>query len=226
RELEREASADCERRYTNRSQSKAAKVKGNTKTNKKADKLAQSLRQKYDDFDRVLHDLRAAWLGRARDMDPKELRHQMLEHLHNEEKAIMNRYRRWTTAQFEEIAVLGKGSFGTVHLVRCKVDKKLYALKRVGKSQYKRKNRGLAFTERDALMHTSHTWCAQLMCTFQDEDNLFFAMEFMQGGNLSTHLERCGRFTLQTTAFYMAELIEAVDAVHACGQVHRDLKPA
>ena len=61
--------ADCERRYTNRSQSKAAKatclwvrwhssalilqVKGNNKTNKKADKLAQSLRQKYDDFDRL-----------------------------------------------------------------------------------------------------------------------------------------------------------------------------
>lgn len=38
---------------------------------------------------------------------------------------------------------------------------------------------------------------------------------------------RRGRLSLEETAFYMAELIEAVDAIHvAMGAIHRDLKPA
>ena len=36
---------------------------------------------------------------------------------------------------------------------------------------------------------------------------------------------RRGRLSLEETAFYVAELIEAVSEVHRYGHVHRDLKP-
>merc|ERR1712113_743165 len=50
-------------------------------------------------------------------------------------------------------------------------------------------------------------------------------MEFVQGGDLLFHLARRGRFTTDEAQFYMAELLEALDTVHKCGFVHRDVKP-
>lgn len=49
--------------------------------------------------------------------------------------------------------------------------------------------------------------------------------EFLCGGDLFTHLEVHGRFTLEQTIFYMAELLEGLDCVHKSGFVHRDIKP-
>mmetsp|Transcript_87151 Transcript_87151/g.222020 ORF Transcript_87151/g.222020 Transcript_87151/m.222020 type:complete len:306 (-) Transcript_87151:76-993(-) len=50
-------------------------------------------------------------------------------------------------------------------------------------------------------------------------------MEFIQGGDLISHLQRKGRFTEEETRFYMGELLEAIDTVHKCGLIHRDVKP-
>ena len=44
-------------------------------------------------------------------------------------KGLFKALSRWTTADFASIAVLGKGSFGTVHLVRCAMNEQVYALK-------------------------------------------------------------------------------------------------
>lgn len=181
---------------------------------------------------RALNKLREEWLNKARRLDikPENLRAMMQEHLEAEDKLMRSFLRMWTTADFSPIAVLGKGSFGTVHLVRCTSNERVYALKCISKSYYTRKN-NLPINERDALLgdglldKTDH-WCARLFCSFQDASNLFLVMEFLQGGSLSTHISRRGRLSLEETAFYMAELIEAVDAIHMCfGTIHRDLKP-
>jgi len=50
-------------------------------------------------------------------------------------------------------------------------------------------------------------------------------MEFLQGGDLIALLIKKHRLSVEETRFYMAELLEALDAVHKHGFVHRDVKP-
>eukprot|EP00913_Durusdinium_trenchii_P006893 g6484.t1 len=68
-------------------------------------------------------------------------------------------------------------------------------------------------------------WFVDLLCTFQDSSNLYLVMEFMQGGDFFAYMEKKNRLSLAETRFYMGELVQAIDAIHQCGFIHRDLKP-
>eukprot|EP00971_Amphidinium_carterae_P325527 6455838-Amphidinium_carterae.1 len=50
-------------------------------------------------------------------------------------------------------------------------------------------------------------------------------MEFVQGGDFLYHLCQKEVLPAKDTAFYMAELLEALDTLHQLGLVHRDVKP-
>ena len=62
------------------------------------------------------------------------------------------------------------------------------------------------------------------MCAFQSENNLFYVMEFISGGDLYFHLSHFYRFTREMTLFYAAEIFLAVNFLHNNGVIHRDLK--
>lgn len=132
----------------------------------------------------------------------------------------------WSTRDLEQVRVLGKGAFGVVHLARQRGNGHLVAVKQMLKGRYREKNlRDRAFSERQILAEAANRWFVGLLATFQDPDNVYMVMEFLQGGDLLTHLERKGRFSEEETRFYMGEMFLAVDVVHKAGFVHRDIKP-
>jgi len=47
----------------------------------------------------------------------------------------------------------------------------------------------------------------------------------MIGGDLKSLLAMMGFFDLRAAAFYIAEISLALDFIHKCGVVHRDVKP-
>lgn len=147
----------------------------------------------------------------------------------DEERRLLARCKLWNTGDFEPLRILGEGAFGVVRLVRERSSKGVFALKQMSKARYSKKNaRERAMNERALLADKRSRWFVELLQTFQDADNIYMVMEFLQGGDLMVHIysyERTGGLSLQETAFYMAELIEAVDTVHRHGFVHRDLKP-
>lgn len=50
-------------------------------------------------------------------------------------------------------------------------------------------------------------------------------MEYYPGGNLLTLLSDHGdQFCEDTTRFYVAEMILAIDSLHQLGYIHRDIK--
>ena len=60
----------------------------------------------------------------------------------------------------------------------------------------------------------------------EDNVNLFFALEFVSGGEIFTHLRKCKFFFLRTrTKFYVAQIVLAIKYLHSLDIVHRDLKP-
>lgn len=58
------------------------------------------------------------------------------------------------------------------------------------------------------------------------EDVLFIAMRFVDGTDLKTLLSREGRLEPIRAARFVNQIASALDAAHAAGLVHRDVKPA
>lgn len=54
----------------------------------------------------------------------------------------------------------------------------------------------------------------------------YLAMPLYTGGSLAERLRRSGRLELDETVRLAAELASGLDALHACGILHRDVKPS
>ncbi|CAL1270915.1 unnamed protein product [Larinioides sclopetarius] len=79
--------------------------------------------------------------------------------------------------------------------------------------------------ERDILAEADNEWVVKLYYSFQDDENLYFVMDFIQGGDLMSLLIKLGVFSEELARFYIAELVLAVESVHKMGFIHRDIKP-
>ncbi|KAJ2826788.1 hypothetical protein FBU31_003347 [Coemansia sp. 'formosensis'] len=130
---------------------------------------------------------------------------------------------------FETIRTLARGQFGIVDIVRGKHDKNVYAMKSLNKQALLSQREQAAFLEeRDVLvLGRDSEWIPDLHAAFQDRDNLYIVMEFVAGGDLFSMLDRCEGAVIDEDAarFYAAELVLALEDLHAIGYVHRDCKP-
>ncbi|XP_047203635.1 citron rho-interacting kinase isoform X5 [Girardinichthys multiradiatus] len=128
---------------------------------------------------------------------------------------------------FELCAVVGRGRFAEVQVVREKATGDVCALKVMKKSAL-RSQENVVFheEERIILALNNSPWIPQLLYAFQDTDHVYLAMEYLPGGDLMSLLNRYeDQFDESMAQFYLAELVEAIHAVHQLGYVHRDVKP-
>lgn len=80
--------------------------------------------------------------------------------------------------------------------------------------------------ERDIMAITNSPWHTSLQYAFQDSAHLYLVMEFHSGGDLYGLLDRQGGTLLESHAtFYISQLVQAINALHCMGYVHRDVKP-
>ena len=80
--------------------------------------------------------------------------------------------------------------------------------------------------EKEVLFRAvGHPFLVQLLKYFHTKNALWYVMEYMEGGTLRSLLSRHNRFNMDKTQFYAAEIILAVDFLHQCGIVHRDINP-
>ncbi|KAH1487307.1 hypothetical protein LV164_006079 [Aspergillus fumigatus] len=137
--------------------------------------------------------------------------------------------RKMTTTDFEPLLCLGKGSFGTVLLVRHALTGKLYAQKQFRKASLTvhKKLVEQTKTERAILESVNrHPFVVKLFYAFQDHEKLYLILEYAQGGELFHHLAMERMFDEDAAAFYMAEMVLALEHLHQnVGVIYRDLKP-
>jgi serine/threonine-protein kinase Psk1 len=137
--------------------------------------------------------------------------------------------RKMTAADFTTLKCLGKGTYGTVHLVKQHSSNRLFAQKQFRKASLTvhKKLVEQTKTERSILESVNrHPFIVNLYYAFQDCEKLYLILEYAQGGELFHHLEMEKFFTEDVAAFYMAEMILALDHLHHnVGVIYRDLKP-
>lgn len=127
---------------------------------------------------------------------------------------------------FVLLRCVGKGAFGKVRVVQHKQTRDLFALKYINKAKcVKMKAVANVIQERRLLEEVDHPFIVNLRYAFQDDENCFFVLDLMLGGDLRFHLERLGSLPEETVRFWVAELSSALSFLHVNRIMHRDLKP-
>jgi serine/threonine kinase 38 len=134
--------------------------------------------------------------------------------------------RRTSVFDFESIAIIGKGAFGEVRVVRNKITGEIQAMKKMSKQEMIRKNQITHVrSERNVLAFADNPWIVELKSSFQDDSSLYLVMEYLPGGDLMNILMKRDILPEDEARFYIAELVLSVESVHKMSYIHRDLKP-
>lgn len=129
---------------------------------------------------------------------------------------------------FDLRATVGTGTFGRVRVVKIKgsKDRTPMALKIMKKSEVIRlKQVEHVKAETGILRDIAHPFIVNLLAAFQDERRLFLLLEFVNGGELFSHLRKQGRLPDDDARFYSAEIVLAFEYLHKMTIIYRDLKP-
>jgi len=145
--------------------------------------------------------------------DPVQEKNVEKEHQNN-----MNDNKKISVDDFRKIKVIGKGGFGRVLLVEKKDSKKVYAMKILKKGVIAARGEiEHTRTEKSVLSKLDHPFLAKLHWSFQTDENLYFVMDFINGGELFHHLSIEKRFSDERAKFYAAEIVSCMEYLHSMG---------
>ncbi|MCQ2820202.1 MAG: cyclic nucleotide-binding serine/threonine-protein kinase [archaeon] len=123
---------------------------------------------------------------------------------------------------------LGKGSYGSVSLVKSKKEKNksYYAIKDIPKAKvlYEGIASNLSL-ERKILLQIDHPFIVKLVKTLKDENNIYFLMEYLQGKELYDVIRDIGLLNKYQSQYYIGSLLLAVNYLHQRKIIYRDIKP-
>jgi len=80
------------------------------------------------------------------------------------------------------------------------------------------------FNEKLIMQGNDHRNVVRLFTTFNDENNLYFIMEFIPGGELFSYIHEI-KLSEERAKFYAAEILLVLEYLHSKQIVYRDLKP-
>src|SRR5262249_49095898 len=127
-----------------------------------------------------------------------------------------------TLPGYEILGELGRGGMGVVYKARQVGLNRLVALKVLLGGSHASPEEQVRFrAEASAIARLQHPNIVQIYDTGTHDGMPFFALEYIHGGSLSSHLR--GRpLPPRSAAALVEELARAVDAAHRAGVVHRD----
>ena len=156
------------------------------------------------------------------------------------EKVIDNNMREYLTKKIEflkhtnvelddlyYIDKLGDGKFGHVSLVHN--SKGIFAIKAVNKflAQRKKMLQKYFIKERNVLLSLVHPFIIKLIKTFQNQDYIFYLMEYVKGCELASYINNRKNEKLRNkyeTQFYSSIILLIINYLHKKKIAHRDIK--
>ncbi|KAL3899877.1 MAG: hypothetical protein SGCHY_001731 [Lobulomycetales sp.] len=143
------------------------------------------------------------------------------------QKAVFKKdFKQWRLDDFEVGKALGKGKFGRVYLAREKASGHIVALKLLFKSELAAaKVEKQVRREIEIQAHLRHENIVRLYGYFYDEKRVYLILEYVEKGELYTHLQAAKVFPEPVAAGYIGQLSRALSYLHSKNVIHRDIKP-
>src|SRR6476661_10879262 len=122
---------------------------------------------------------------------------------------------------------LGRGATGTVYLARDEHLDRPVALKVLPADLSRDEHFRARFLRESRVAATlEHASIVPIYGAGEADGLLYLAMRYVPGGDLRELIERVGRLEPERAIALLGQIAEALDAAHAQGLVHRDVKPA
>lgn len=126
--------------------------------------------------------------------------------------------------RFELHERIGFGTGGFVHRARDRERGDVCAVKMLI-SHDEDPRRGRFLREAQALQSVTHPRVVPIRASGIDDQLLWFAMDLMPGGDLFRYVRRRGVVEPEQALVWLIQVLEALDAMHRRGLIHRDVKP-
>lgn len=121
---------------------------------------------------------------------------------------------------------IGKGGYGRVKLARAKSSLVFFALKVMKKAHLvKAKQTDHVHSEFLIMSRINNPLIVRFLGYAQDEHYLYYALEFIQGGDLFTYIKLQKSLPTEQASFYSAQIVLVLEYLHNLSIVYRDLKP-
>ena len=120
---------------------------------------------------------------------------------------------------------IGTGHYGVVRKARLKQEPhKVYAIKTIEKNKLNG-DFNILKNEFEILRSVDHPNINQFYEIFQDNQYYHFVLEYCEGGDITTRIEKQGPMDEETTKKIIFETLQSISHLHSCGIIHRDIKP-
>jgi TolB-like protein/predicted Ser/Thr protein kinase/tetratricopeptide (TPR) repeat protein len=120
---------------------------------------------------------------------------------------------------------LGRGGMGVVYAAYDEQLERPVAIKKIAESSQDEQLRKRLRREARTAAGVRHPNACHIYEIGEDGDELFIAMEFLEGESLAERLVR-GPLAIPEAVEISLEILSALNALHEAGIVHRDLKPS
>ncbi len=138
---------------------------------------------------------------------------------------VEDRLKRSTVGRYRITGVLGEGGMGVVYSAHDERLDRPVAIKTLRSDSDIASSRERLEREARAAARVNHPSICQWYELGEEGDELFLAMEFLQGESLAQRLTRGPLAPGEALPIALA-VLAGLDALHAAGIIHRDLKPS
>ncbi|CAD8058324.1 unnamed protein product [Paramecium sonneborni] len=123
--------------------------------------------------------------------------------------------------------MIGRGNFAKVYQSVSKQNQKLYAVKIFEKDKMKNSeiDKKALLKEINIMRKLNHQGVIKLHEVFEDETNIYFVLDYLEGGELYNHIQNNYKFPEKLVAKVIATILNSLDYLQQQNILHRDLKP-